>query len=92
MGQIDAALNTILTNLQNTNGVTQAQYQAVYQAINDSPALVALPTDSMLIEYRQIHLTPGMTVTAEIKTGRRRIISYLLSPLIQHARESLHER
>ena len=55
-------------------------------------AQVALPTDSMLIEDRQIHLTPGMTVTAEIKTGRRRIISYLLSPLIQHAKESMHER
>ncbi len=55
-------------------------------------AQIALPTDSMLIEGKEIHLTPGMTVTAEIKTGRRRIISYLLSPLIQHARESLHER
>jgi hemolysin D len=55
-------------------------------------AQVALPTDSMMIEGKQIHLTPGMTVTAEIKTGRRRIMTYLLSPLIQHARESLHER
>jgi hemolysin D len=53
---------------------------------------VALPIDSMIIEGRQIRLTPGMTITAEIKTGRRRIISYLLSPLIQHAKESLHER
>ena len=53
---------------------------------------VALPTDSMTIEGRQIRLTPGMAITAEIKTGRRRIISYLLSPLIQHAEESLHER
>jgi hemolysin D len=55
-------------------------------------AQIALPTNSMTIEGKQIHLTPGMTVTAEIKTGRRRIMSYLLSPLIQHARESLHER
>jgi hemolysin D len=53
---------------------------------------VSLPTDGMVIEDRLVHLTPGMTVTAEIKTGRRRIISYLLSPLIQHSRESLHER
>ena len=53
---------------------------------------VALPNDSMIIEGREIRLTPGMAITAEIKTGRRRIISYLLSPLIQHAEESLHER
>jgi hemolysin D len=53
---------------------------------------VELPTDSMLIEGKRVRLTPGMAVTAEIKTGRRRIVSYLLSPLIQRANESLHER
>lgn len=55
-------------------------------------AQIALSRDTMQIDTRQIHLTPGMAVTAEIKTGRRRIISYLLSPLIQHADQSLHER
>lgn len=55
-------------------------------------AQIVLPTDNMMIEGKLVHMTPGMAVTAEIKTGRRRIVSYLLSPLIQHARESLHER
>lgn len=55
-------------------------------------AEVTLSQDTMQIDDRLIRLTPGMAVTAEIKTGRRRIISYLLSPLIQHAHESLHER
>ena len=55
-------------------------------------AEVALPRDTMQIDGRVIKLTPGMAVTTEIKTGRRRIISYLLSPLIEHANESLHER
>ncbi|MBB5357371.1 hemolysin D [Rhodanobacter sp. ANJX3] len=55
-------------------------------------AQLALSQNTMQIEDREIRLTPGMTVTAEIKTGRRRIIGYLLSPLMQHARESLHER
>ena len=31
---------------------------------------------------------PGMAVTAEIKTGSRRIISYLLSPLLRYKQES----
>jgi hemolysin D len=53
---------------------------------------VALPQSTMTVEDREINLTPGMTVTAEIKTGRRRIIGYLLSSLMQYARESLHER
>jgi hypothetical protein len=33
-----------------------------------------------------------MAVTAEVKTGRRRIISYLLSPLMQYQDESIRER
>jgi len=33
-----------------------------------------------------------MAVTAEINTGRRRVIEYLMSPLIEHVNESLHER
>lgn len=55
-------------------------------------AQVALAQSTMQVDERVIRLTPGMTVTAEIKTGQRRIIGYLLSPLMQHARESLHER
>jgi hemolysin D len=37
-------------------------------------------------------LEPGMAVTAEIKTGRRRLISYLLSPLMRYRHEGLRER
>ena len=33
-----------------------------------------------------------MNVTAEIKTGRRRVIDYLLSPLQTKINESLKER
>jgi hemolysin D len=31
-------------------------------------------------------------VTAEIKTGQRRVISYLLSPLMRYRQEGLRER
>lgn len=37
------------------------------------------------------HLIPGMTVEAEIKTGRRSVISYFLYPLIRGMDESFHE-
>ncbi len=33
-----------------------------------------------------------MAVTAEIKTGRRRIIEYLLLPLARHLQQALMER
>jgi hypothetical protein len=35
---------------------------------------------------------PGMAVTVEIKTGTRRIIEYLMSPLLRYRHESLRER
>lgn len=55
-------------------------------------AELAMARSTMQVDNRTIHLTPGMAVTAEIKTGRRRVISYLLSPLIQKASNSMHER
>jgi hemolysin D len=33
-----------------------------------------------------------MAVTVEIKTGSRRLISYLVSPLVKYGHESLRER
>ena len=39
-----------------------------------------------------VNLTPGMAVTAEIKTDKRRVIEYFLTPLMQHTSESLRER
>jgi hemolysin D len=34
------------------------------------------------VDGRTVQLTPGMAVTAEIKTGSRRVIEYFLSPLL----------
>jgi len=39
-----------------------------------------------------VHLSPGLAVTAEIKTGRRRVIDYLLSPVQRTLGESMNER
>ena len=55
-------------------------------------AHIALSQDWMMTENGRIDLAPGMAVSAEIQTGERRLISYLLSPLVRHASESMHER
>lgn len=55
-------------------------------------ARVALDQTQMQVEGKAVDLTPGMAVTAEIKTGSRRVIEYLLSPLLRYRQESLHER
>lgn len=44
------------------------------------------------VEDKTVHLTAGMAVSVEIKTGQRRVIEYFLSPLLQRGSESLRER
>ncbi|RFU44926.1 HlyD family type I secretion periplasmic adaptor subunit [Paraburkholderia sp. DHOC27] len=55
-------------------------------------ARIRLPTNHIQINNKSIDLTPGMQVTAEIKTGRRSVAGYFLDPLIRTTGESLHER
>jgi len=55
-------------------------------------AHIALSQDWMMTENGKVPLTAGMAVSAEIQTGQRRLISYLLSPLVRHVSESMHER
>lgn len=56
------------------------------------PTRVSMDRGTIQVEGRQVNLTPGMAVTVEIKTGHRRIIEYLLSPLLKSVKESLRER
>lgn len=53
---------------------------------------VVLGHTSINVGSGRVALAPGMSVSVEIQTGTRRVIEYFLSPIIQHARESLHER
>jgi hemolysin D len=55
-------------------------------------ARISVDRTQMQIDEKRVNLSPGMAVTAEIKTGSRRVINYLLSPLIKYRDESLHER
>jgi hemolysin D len=44
------------------------------------------------INGRDVPLSPGMTVTVEIKTGSRRILEYVFSPLVEVASKAMRER
>ncbi|BBZ97148.1 HlyD family type I secretion membrane fusion protein [Bradyrhizobium japonicum] len=55
-------------------------------------ARISLDRTHMQVEDKLVKLGPGMAVTVEIKTGARRIISYLLSPLARYKQEALRER
>jgi len=53
---------------------------------------VLLDRSTLNVDGQEMALTPGMSVNVEIKTGNRRVIEYVLSPVLRHQRESLHER
>ncbi|SMG61238.1 HlyD family type I secretion periplasmic adaptor subunit [Paraburkholderia susongensis] len=56
------------------------------------PATLALTQNFIDVAGKRIRLMPGMNVTADIVTGRRRVIEYLLSPVQTYAWESMRER
>ena len=60
--------------------------EMVYQA------RISLDQTDMLIDGKRVQLSPGMAVTAEIKTGSRSVLSYLLSPILRFHQESMRER
>ena len=53
---------------------------------------VSMDQSTIQVEHKQVNLSPGMAVTVEIKTGQRRVLEYLLSPLLKSVQESLRER
>lgn len=55
-------------------------------------ATVELSQQEMTAGETTVPLTPGMTLSADIKTGERRIAEYFLSPLLRYRDEVLRER
>jgi hemolysin D len=53
---------------------------------------VSLAARTIRADGKSLSLTPGMAVTVEIKTGRRRVIDFLLSPLVRYRDEAIRER
>jgi hemolysin D len=74
---------------------TEAQSQAQHPGQKLGliyPARISLERTAIEVDGQPTPLGAGMAVTVEIKTERRRIIEYLLSPLLRYRQESLQER
>lgn len=56
------------------------------------PARIKIERNSIVVEDREVPLQAGMSITAEVRTGDRRVIDYLLSPLQQYQSEAMRER
>lgn len=51
-----------------------------------------LDKNKLWVDKRLIDLIPGMAVTAEVKTNKRRLIEFFMSPLLRYKDESVRER
>ncbi|EGQ8079778.1 HlyD family type I secretion periplasmic adaptor subunit [Vibrio vulnificus] len=80
-GTIDAELLSV-----SRDSTTDEQLGLVF------PAQVQLKKNNIVIDGQTVELTPGMSVVAEIKTDKRRVIDYLLSPIREYQAEALRER
>lgn len=82
-GMIDATLEWV-----GTNSYQDKQQGLVY------PLRIAIDSTQLpnKINGRRGQLAPGMSVTADIVVGKRRVIDYFLGPLLRYKDESLRER
>ncbi len=80
---------------QQAKSTAQGQSDGMGADATNAPVYIvhiALKADTIITEAGPTKLSPGMQVSAEIQTGQRRVIEYLLSPLVKHVDESLRER
>jgi len=80
-GLIDAKLNHL-----SNDAIADKELGLVYKA------QVTLAKSTILVEGKELTLSPGMTVSVEVKTGKRRLIEYFLAPLLRYKQESVRER
>lgn len=61
-------------------------------AIEDEEAGLVYAARVRIAQRGRLPLGPGMSVSAEVRTGRRRVIQYLLSPIVTRVDEAGRER
>lgn len=56
------------------------------------PVRVEMERATLVADGQELKLTPGMSVQVEVRTGDRRVIEYLLTPLLRYKEEAIRER
>ena len=56
------------------------------------PARISLNEKTIKVNGNDIPISPGMSLSAEIKTSNRRVIEFIMSPMLRYKDESLRER
>ena len=80
-GTIDAEIKTL-----SNDAVSDEDLGLIYTA------RITMKKSTIKLEDKTVNLSPGMSVSVEAKTGTRRLIEYLMSPLLRYKDESVRER
>jgi len=51
-----------------------------------------MKTSQIYVNNQWVDFLPGMLVSAEVKTGHRKLIEFVLAPLLRYKQESARER
>jgi hemolysin D len=106
-GTIDAIVEDVATDAIPAEAGNRALSDQTKKATNTTQALTptAQPMSDLVFEMKlqprtdhidvggeEVPLAPGMTVLVEVKTGSRRILEYIFSPLLQIRAKAMRER
>jgi len=86
-GSVDGALSPEAQRAKGEKGEGSSSSNQLFYA-----ARVSLDSTTMNVDGKQVNLAPGMAATVEIKTGKRKLIEFLLSPLMKMTDEAGRER
>ncbi len=80
-GVIDAVISNV-----STDAIVDEKQGLIYKM------QLKLAENQILVNGKMVNLVPGMSVTAEVQIGERRIIEFFLAPLLKGKQEALRER
>jgi hemolysin D len=91
-GLITGQVLAISSDAVSRDSASRGEARAAGSSELEYVARISLNRGNMERTNEALTLSPGMTVTVEIKTGVRTVMDYLLSPLGRYRHESLRER
>ncbi|MBO6560631.1 MAG: HlyD family type I secretion periplasmic adaptor subunit [Nisaea sp.] len=87
----DAVVPQDANNAAGAPGAATSGPQAAPQMLSYT-ARIELERQHLRVDGRDVRLVPGMSVTADLLTGERRVLEYVLQPVLRYASEGMRER
>ncbi|MEP1325100.1 HlyD family type I secretion periplasmic adaptor subunit [Nisaea sp.] len=87
----DAVVPQDANNAAGAAGAATTGPQAAPQMLSYT-ARIEIEREHLTVDGRDVRLVPGMSVTADLLTGERRVLEYVLQPVLRYASEGMRER